>query len=308
MVVPGSQADGAGLQRGDIICFAGSNGQEEMMYNMFIEIAGSNHRPLEFDIRRIETKVSGDSGSNTSAEAYSRKQAVIAAAEAREKAAKKLEKSMVKRAPAAKKEEVDLNADLPDLPQSEEAYLAVQAAKQNESALAAKLGYNPYEANKSTAGQARSATVTTKHGDLATNTSGAPGSVPPPSAGTTVVDNEGSTASVAFQQAFEECVISNDTANTLSSFGVMRKLILNATTKGQMEGEESSKFRRVRLSNPKISTAIIEVHGALDLMLAVGFMLVEDDGESYLIYPPQDKGPSWLPSGLKQMQRYEGQK
>jgi PUB domain len=296
MVVPGSQADGAGLQRGDIICFAGSNGQEEMMYNMFIELAGSNHRPLEFDIRRIETKVSGDSGLNTSAEAYSRKQAVIAAAEAREKAAKKLEKPMVKRAPAAKKEEVDLNADLPDLPQSEEAYLAVQAAKQNESALAAKLGYNPYEANKSTAGQARSATVTTKHGDLATNTSGAPGSVPPPSAGITVVDNEGSTASVAFQQAFEECVISNDTANTLSSFGVMRK------------GEESSKFRRVRLSNPKISTAIIEVHGALDLMLAVGFMLVEDDGESYLIYPPQDKGPSWLPSGLKQMQRYEGQK
>jgi hypothetical protein len=45
-VVPGSQAEAAGLKRGDILCFAGSNGQEEMMYDMFLEIAQSGQRPI----------------------------------------------------------------------------------------------------------------------------------------------------------------------------------------------------------------------------------------------------------------------
>jgi hypothetical protein len=133
------------------------------MYDMFIELAASNQRPLVFDIRRIETKSTGTTVPNTSAEAFARKQAVIAAAEAREKAAKKLEKPVAKRA-AAKKDDglVDLNADVPNVPQSEEARRAVEAAKRGESTLAAQLGYNPYETNKSTAGQARNATVATE--------------------------------------------------------------------------------------------------------------------------------------------------
>jgi hypothetical protein len=45
-VVEGSQAEVAGMQRGDILCFAGSNGQEEMMYDMFLELAKSPQRPL----------------------------------------------------------------------------------------------------------------------------------------------------------------------------------------------------------------------------------------------------------------------
>lgn len=45
-VVPGSQAEAAGLQRGDILCFAGSNGQEEIMYDMFLQLAQSGQRPL----------------------------------------------------------------------------------------------------------------------------------------------------------------------------------------------------------------------------------------------------------------------
>ena len=45
-VVPGSQAETAGLQRGDVLCFAGSNGQDEMPYEMFLEIARSPHRPI----------------------------------------------------------------------------------------------------------------------------------------------------------------------------------------------------------------------------------------------------------------------
>jgi predicted metalloprotease with PDZ domain len=45
-VVPGSQAEAAGLQRGDILCFSGSNGQEEIMYDMFLQLAQSGQRPL----------------------------------------------------------------------------------------------------------------------------------------------------------------------------------------------------------------------------------------------------------------------
>lgn len=45
-VVSGTQAQAAGLQRGDIVCFAGSNGQEEIMYDMFLELAQSSQRPL----------------------------------------------------------------------------------------------------------------------------------------------------------------------------------------------------------------------------------------------------------------------
>jgi len=46
MVVEGSQAEAAGLQRGDVLCFAGSDGQEEMPYSMFLEIAKSKQRPI----------------------------------------------------------------------------------------------------------------------------------------------------------------------------------------------------------------------------------------------------------------------
>jgi hypothetical protein len=45
-VVPGSQAEAVGIQRGDILCFAGSNGQEEIMYDMFLDLAQSGQRPL----------------------------------------------------------------------------------------------------------------------------------------------------------------------------------------------------------------------------------------------------------------------
>jgi hypothetical protein len=45
-VVAGSQAERAGLLRGDILCFSGSNGQEEIMYDMFLQLAQSNQRPI----------------------------------------------------------------------------------------------------------------------------------------------------------------------------------------------------------------------------------------------------------------------
>ena len=45
-VVPGSQAEASGLQRGDVICFAGSRGQNEISYDMFLQIAKSPERPI----------------------------------------------------------------------------------------------------------------------------------------------------------------------------------------------------------------------------------------------------------------------
>jgi hypothetical protein len=45
-VVVGSQAEAVGIKRGDILCYAGSNGQEEIMYDMFLELVQSQQRPL----------------------------------------------------------------------------------------------------------------------------------------------------------------------------------------------------------------------------------------------------------------------
>jgi hypothetical protein len=87
----------------------------------------------------------------------------------------------------------------------------------------------------------------------------------------------------------------------------MRKLIINATTKGQADGEESAKFRRVRLTNPKIKEVITDVQGALELMMAVGFVLSEneEDGETYLVYPMDVGVPDWLSGGLDRIEKYE---
>ena len=88
----------------------------------------------------------------------------------------------------------------------------------------------------------------------------------------------------------------------------MRKLINNAITKGQQGNDEtSSKFRRVRLTNPKIKEAITDMQGALELMMSTGFLLSEndEDGETYLVFPPGEKGSSWLSSALAMMESYE---
>ena len=45
-VVKGSQADVAGMQRGDILCYADSNGQSEMMFDVFLQLAKSTERPI----------------------------------------------------------------------------------------------------------------------------------------------------------------------------------------------------------------------------------------------------------------------
>lgn len=326
-VVPGSQAEAAGLQRGDILCFAGSNGVEEIPYDMFIELAKSDQRPLCFEARRVPSTKSSNhpvndstGGKKSSADAYARKQAVIAAAEAREKASKAKSKPIVRKTQSSlqkEQQQMQQRAEhgLDQEPLSEAAKAAIEAAKQKEAQAAAELGYNPYETNRATAGQARNATVAMTHGTItagdSTNTSSSTSSSQPMAPLPTVApptnvlkEAEGENVPVEFASAFETLVTANnDHAAVVSSISIMRKLLSNAITK------DDAKFRRVRLGNPKIKAAIVDLEGAIDLMLVSGFHLTEDEGgESVLIYQhlPTDKSvPGWLPAALKQMEDYE---
>jgi hypothetical protein len=327
-VVPDSQAAQAGLQRGDILCFQGSNGSEEIPCEMFLELAKSNQRPLCFEVRRVQSKAAAagaaNSDDNKSAEAYARKQAMIAAAEARERAHKIKEKPMSKggKTMSNNKEIKNVNDEAIAIPKTEAARQAALAAKNQEAKLAAELGYNPYEANKVTAGQARTATVAVTHGDIqttktttttksTTNNTPAPGTVRPPVDPTmSAIEESRRAPPPEFDRAFETAVTSSaDHAVVVSSFVILRKLIVNATTKGQNcdDAEASEKFRKVRLSNPKIRAAIVDLEGALDIMMSVGFELTEmPDGESYLVYPASHVvGQDWLPTALDRLEQYE---
>ena len=44
--------------------------------------------------------------------------------------------------------------------------------------------------------------------------------------------------------------------------------------------DSASIFQKVRLANPKIKAVLVDVAGAIDVM-----MLHEEDGESFLIFP-----------------------
>jgi hypothetical protein len=332
-VVPGSQAAAAGLQRGDILCFQGSDGTEEILYDMFRELAASDQRPLCFQVRRVETKQGGApvaGATQLSAEAYARKQAMIAAAEKREKAAKSrlkpLPKASQKSLPTLRstadrhRDEAARLAQLEAASSSAESQRAAALAKEQEAQVAAQLGYNPYETSKATAGQARNATVAVTHGGIqgdgggstATSASSLPAipvtAPPPPAAAAADESSSRLPVSEEFLQAFETCVTSNEPAAVQASFTILAKLMVNATTKGQLPDEAvAQKFRKVRLSNVKIKAAIVDVEGALDVMMSVGFQLTEDDesGESMLVYPAGFGGEPWLPKALGMIQQYK---
>jgi len=327
-VVPGSQAEAAGLRRGDVLCFAGSNGQEEMPYNMFLEIVKSPQRPIHLEARRFEQ--SSARGGGGSADAEARRRAMIAAAEAREKKHKRQTKTIkyVTKSTLLKQQQQQ-QQQLPNAsvePQSEASRRAAVAAKQGEAHLAAELGYNPYEPSKKTAGQARATTITTQHGAITAPGGGSGGGasdfaalpvVAPPRNATTAEHDDNDDDGIGdprfhdFEVALAMVASSSDSAAAKSGLKIARTLIKNATTKGQQSGgADAEKFRRVRLANPKIRAAIVDVPGNLDLMLSVGFVLQTDDSnadESLLVFPPADRGPKWLSRALKAMEETEAE-
>mmetsp|Transcript_14600 Transcript_14600/g.31775 ORF Transcript_14600/g.31775 Transcript_14600/m.31775 type:complete len:480 (+) Transcript_14600:27-1466(+) len=327
-VVPNSQAEKAGLKRGDIICHPDSNGEQEIRYDQFLAMAKSGSRPLRFQVRRIESSIlkggDGRTGNKStagrvSADSYARKQAVIAAAEARDakhKAKQKPISKTGKRMDGLQPQQQTYQHNHTN--DSEETRRAVAAVKQAEKNDAINLGYNPYQTNAMTSGQARTATVAVARGDINVENASSnitrggdadvssPGRVNKPSDPTAQTEKP----TPEFEHAFSSLVTSSnsDHAALLKSLSIMRKLINNAITKGQQGNDEtSSKFRRVRLSNPKIKEAIIDIPGALELMMSAGFVLSEndDDGETYLVFPPGEKGASWLGGALAMMESYE---
>ena len=353
-VEPGSQAEKAGVLRGDVVCFAGSEGSEEVDYKLFLEMAKAAQRPLCFELRRVggsTTRVAG-SGSNArpaaasspasvastpsrhssaattkqSAEAYARKQAVVAAAEARDKANKaKLKPISRTKDPAAAASAAAFSDkyELPSNdPKSEVAKAAIAEAKRQEAVLAAQLGYNPYEPNTATAGQARNATTAiqaTTAQPTPSNSSATPATVPlplretrPPEPVRVTAPAAGAVPGVPLPPDLEDALVLlvSSSAAHPTAISTLRKLVVNATTKGRdPDAVDAAKFRRVRLSNPKVSAAIVDPPGAFDLMLAFGFLLTEEDGESWLVYPAAaadadaDSLPAWLPEALDRLQQ-----
>jgi multidrug efflux pump subunit AcrA (membrane-fusion protein) len=254
---------------------------------------------------------------------------MIAAAEAREKKHKKLTKTTkyVTKSTLLKQQQLkeDRHQQIQQQqqataaePQTEASRRAAQDAKRAEAEHVAQLGYNPYEAIKKTAGQARTATTATQHGAIVAPGGG--GSAP------SVMDIDHTTTTTTTSSSifrddpnypyheFEEalatiCSFSNQEA-AKSGLKISKKLITNATTKGQQSSvPDAEKFRRVRLANPKIKAAIVDVPGNLPLMMSVGFELLSDDSnpdESILVFPPACKGPTWLFShGMEKMEQAE---
>jgi hypothetical protein len=64
----------------------------------------------------------------------------------------------------------------------------------------------------------------------------------------------------------------------LDSLEVLGKVLYNAAV-----SPNEDKYRRLRLSNAKVAAAVVEVPGALDLMLALGW--VKDEQEDALMLP-----------------------
>ena len=311
-----------------MLCFGGSEGEEVMFDHFLILAKEESQRPLEFEVLRIEvagekknTKTTAgnnntSNGKGRSAQDEQRRKAVIAAAAAREKAHKDRTKPISYKTKTSTGLNNNNNAasyELPPPSSSEESKKAVMEAKARENATASALGYNPYEVVKSGAGTSRTAVVDSTHGSIenkegtkkkkstkqAKSSSNsrelaAPGKPSaPPSQPYNVIFNE------QFDEALA-LILSNEEEDAgKRSLTTMRKLIGNAVTKGQSD----EKFRKVRLGNARIQKDITGVHGALELMMMVGFELIEQDEESLLVYPLDYVGPDWLSEGLDRMEQ-----
>jgi hypothetical protein len=341
LVSAGSQAEKVGLQRGDAVCFSDSNGGEEIPYRLFLNMVKSDARPLVFDVRRV------DSNSNSSAagprtkmraDDEARRRAVIAAAEARDKQNKQKKKPIRKftdlsaadkKRMEERKEQLAIHNEtyMADAPLSDEARVAVEAAKTDEAAHAQQLGYNPYEMMKGTGQQASNTVTNITHGSIdagasagaGATSSGAGGATRPSTRTSANQDAKGERkqeTSININPTFDDAFTSLVTTNTSEeqvkkSLRIMRKLISNATTAKDADDAK----RKVRISNPNkhIQAAVNDMNGALDLMFAVGFMMSESedavdeargDPETCLVFPPGDI-PAWLPSALERMEQYE---
>jgi len=284
-VESGGAGEAAGLIRGDVICFGGSDGMAEITFEHFAIM--------------VEDLCSGESGAGF-LEIEVLRDAVIAAAAAREAARKKNEVKPKKSAPGpsfrgSKYETVTY--DLPPPSSSQESMAAVKAAKAREEAISSSLGYNPYEVVKSGSSLAHTQAGTTPSENQKIEAKrDLPETKGNEKKGQYIINEQ-------FDEHLGFILSHSENKSAKQSLLTMRKLILNATTKGQIEGESSEKFRRIRLANTRIAKDIVSVEGALELMMLIGFQLAEDaeTKESVLVFPAGTTGPQWLEDGLNRM-------
>ena len=99
-------------------------------------------------------------------------------------------------------------------------------------------------------------------------------------------------------------VLSSTTSVVLYRFQ-LSQIRYSVHNRQQADEATAQKFRKVRLGNAKIKAAVVDVEGALDLMMSVGFQLAEDGGESVLMFPSGFAGEVWLPKALNMIEKYE---
>jgi len=277
-------------------------------------MAGSSIRPLVFDVRRIESKPLNDSSSSahasssgTSADAYVRRQAMIEAAENRQNANRSkytLKKpSSSTEAYGKDRSNVESNEDV-----SEETRKAIGMAKELENQRVNELGFNVYESAKISGDQGRSVKTSM---DASTTTAAPLQDTNEPSS-INRFHTSLATIDPSFDAAWAVFLSNPDTSSheKKQSVSIICKVTMNALTKGQLEDEATaSKFRRIRLSNPKIMQHITNIVGAVDILMSFGFVLCEEDGQdgTSLLFPPRDEGPTWIDEALTLLERYENE-
>lgn len=291
---------------------------------------------------------SSNKNTNMRADAESRRLAVIAAAEERNSKHKaktrpipkkkggkiidELTPEQLQKIELQKEENMKRNAiHMANKPLSDEAKKAIQAAKFDEAKHAAELGYNPYEVRKVTAGQASTASVAMAHGAInagsgsgGTTGSSSPSipSVQPPTNAMIPLSETTSTTkpqykpiNSVFDEAFKELTNSNNSDSNnekiSKSLRILRKLIANATSASSPNDPK----RNVRMSEPNnlIKSCVIEMNGAVELLMSVGFIMSEIDGKTFLVYSDEDDDgdgngggtASWLSDALVKMEEYE---
>jgi len=343
-VSQGGTAEAVGLQRGDIICHPNTNGMKEIQYREFLNMVKSSDRPLIIDVRRMLDTASSSStaakatSKSKRADTAAKRQAVIEAAEKRDKinkikkrpipktkggkAVKELTQEEKDRISQQKEDNIKRNAvHMSNEPKSEEAQRAIIAAKHDEMKHAGELGYNPYEVRKVTGQQASNATIAVTHGPMSAsdNNGGIEATTIPvtrapaetmipakevaePKKKTSNLDDN-SPINDGFDNALATLVTSNSEQKVPKSLRILRKLILNATNAPQNDAK-----RQVRVSDPNelIKAAIVDMEGAFDLLMSVGFIFSEIDDKTFLVYDDSTFGgpPAWLPLALERMENY----
>lgn len=114
---------------------------------------------------------------------------------------------------------------------------------------------------------------------------------------------------MGFDKAFTTILKNNkDEVKVSNGLRIMRKLIINATTRGQDElNDDSFNYCKVWFSDPHVAECM-QLDGSLELMLSVGFVIggnKDDEKGLHLEYLFMQNCPSWLRDALDQMEHHE---